>query len=498
MADQFGFQPLCNKPAESQCNYYISHDLHLGAHVTSSNNERPVEKILENLNIEVALGDSFEEVHKISNPIMDATLDKIYEQISIINILKTELSNRNLENSYCGKLLKKWLNSIQEYNEVFDIIKTGIENAMSIDELPLSLMEIMLLIENAENEIEFLWKLNEISLLENDFRNEWLKKFRKNTEIENLKSNFKGKIKDFKKWCLNRKNNKNTFKSSENEKIVSLLNKLSLISELTKTNFEAKYFFQIKNNNLLIYSPETQRECIIYFTLYRNNFVKEAQVVALPNNEIFCLWNYNLACKINLKTLKVIRMFPRYRGSRYYPLIYYDNCVYAFGTTKIFEKYDLIKNLKTTLPKHCIQESSDFSCCVYKNSILFCAELSLRLFKFDFLIQSYSEILFNGMDSLSRKRIFTGNMRAYIYDDRKGIFESGIDNEYVWNRISENINIFYIEEIDQSIANSVYFYLIDNEDSMDIYKFDLCNKQLYRESTKNYIQDFHYRRLAIY
>ncbi|CAG9316064.1 unnamed protein product [Blepharisma stoltei] len=156
--------------------------------------------------------------------------------------------------------------------------------------------------------------------------------------------------------------------------------------------------------------------------------------------------------------------------------MYYENCVYAF----------ILREKKTRLPSPFINYLFAISCCLYKKAMLICSENSMKLCKFDLLIESYSEIQFIDLYPVSEKMLFTGNKRAYIADSENGFFESGIHNEYIWNKIGSFQTNSIRNYINRTHLNLFSFFFMEHEDII-IYQFDLRNKTIYTaESPYNY------------
>ncbi|CAG9316068.1 unnamed protein product [Blepharisma stoltei] len=323
--------------------------------------------------------------------------------------------------------------------------------------------------------------------------------------IPKLKSEFNAKMKELECWYIANSNNLNTI---ENKKVETIANKLKLISEIFNKDFEAKHFFEIKDNLLRIYGTEVWKWSYLSIPISKNylyysdlpvseNYLygldlNDTWVVELPNSEIFCLKQNNFACKIDLKTWRISKLFTAFSGfGSYSSPIYYKNCIYLFSNEfrvpsgSRLEKYDLIKDKKDIFICPFISHSNYFMYCLYQDSILIWTMRSTRLCKFDFLIESYSEnqfYAFYGICSGYIKMLFSVNKRVYIVDERNLFFESEIDNHYIWSKICEFNEFPYDESINREAAKCFYFANTEQY-SMEIYQFDLDNKKIYR--TKN-------------
>ncbi|CAG9316067.1 unnamed protein product [Blepharisma stoltei] len=447
--------------------------------------ENPIENPIEH-----PLRRSYEISLKKPNPAIESTLSLIYEQISSITEIKNKFSNDFLKWSCCSKLLKSSLNSIEQYNHTLDQIKTAVENAQSIDDFPLSLLEIMNIADNIKIQIECIEKLNEILLLENQVKMYWLAKFSENPEkIDKLKSELSSTIEDIENWCSHLRKIKNQLKFIDDAKIYNIINALKPISELINNNFKVKHFFYIKDSQLWIYGTEAWRWSYISlpFDQY-DSYSYDGKVIELPNSEIFCLTDDNDIFTFDLKTWRINKKYPDSSGYRYSLLLSYENCVYLFcfkpNSLACLEKFNISSTIKTSLPSPPIDCKSSLSGCVYKNSFLFCAKASSRLFKFDLLIESYSQLPIS-VNSKFVKMLFTGNMRVYIANQNYGIFESEVDNEYHWNQIGQ-YQIDSIEKcIDFSHLNFTYFSIVKHG-LMKVYLFDLGNKKIYKTNKDYY------------
>ncbi|CAG9316066.1 unnamed protein product [Blepharisma stoltei] len=424
----------------------------------------------------------FKEDHKEPNPTVELTLDLIYEHISAIINIKNKFPKIYLESSYCSIVLKDSLKSIEQYYEILDEVKDDVESAVWNSDSPFSLIDIINIAEHIQIEIEFLEKVNEILLLENHVKSYWLANILEIPEkIDKLKSEFIGKAENIKQWCYQYKNKKQSSKSIDDKKINSVIDILNLIFELINHRFEFKYLFQIKSNKLLTYGIEARKWVNIPLPFDQYNiYSSKAYVAELPNYEIFCLEKNKYPFIFDLKTWKISKIFPKFCECILSLPMYYENCVYVFSLRErpCLEKFDLINNKKTTLPSPFINYLYTISCCLYKKSILICSEKSMKLCKFDLLIESYSEIQFIDLYPVSKKMLFTGNSRCYIADSKNGIFESEIHNEYTWNKIGSFQIDFIRNCTNRSHLNLVSFFMMEYEDIITC-QFDLCHKNIY-------------------
>ncbi|CAG9316060.1 unnamed protein product [Blepharisma stoltei] len=71
-----------------------------------------------------------------------------------------------------------------------------------------------------------------------------------------------------------------------------------------------------------------------------------------------------------------------------------------------------------------------------------------------------------------------GDRKAYLIDNEYGIFESGADNEYIWNKISMYQTDYFSKGVNANCENSVYYSTMEDH-TMSIYKFYLDEKRLY-------------------
>ncbi|CAG9316063.1 unnamed protein product [Blepharisma stoltei] len=400
------------------------------------------------------------EIHK--NIVVDILVE-VDEKISKIEKLKIELQKNN-SLSYFWNFLEKCLKSIQEFEEILDFIKICRKDT-PIDELPLPLCEIMTVLENVEKEIELLEKANEALLFEIQVKNLFYIKISENQD--DFKSQFISKLKELEFWGKRQTANRSLLLPIENAKLDSFNYGIKLTYQLISRNIKENFYYRNIDLDVKWENWVTEKE------LEKLNLHHDCKS---ENSEIFCIWNSSSVYKMDLKSMKITKILPHSKGVKHSALIYYKDYVYIFSANSssyYLEKYDLKCDKKSIMPTPPVNALSNYSCTIYQDSILFCAKECRALYKFDPLIEDYSEIPLAKMDKLSSKMLFTGNMKAYIADSKIGIFESGENNEYVWNKIGEYNR--------SSFTDKYLIYLSSLEcDSVQIYRFSLLKKEIHQ------------------
>ncbi|CAG9316061.1 unnamed protein product [Blepharisma stoltei] len=182
MINEFCFRPFCSKPAKNKCKCIWSQGFcedHDAKHMHFPDNEYSIEEIPDPNNpIEGNKfpEDTLEVFNNKPNPVVEAILSQVHTNILALQNIKINFFSADHRSSYFAGLIKYGLSKIAELNTVLNQLKTNVKYSASIDNFSLSLLEIMIITDNAEMEIKFLEKLKEVLLLESEVKSHWLEK----------------------------------------------------------------------------------------------------------------------------------------------------------------------------------------------------------------------------------------------------------------------------------------------------------------------------------
>mmetsp|Transcript_30876 Transcript_30876/g.30512 ORF Transcript_30876/g.30512 Transcript_30876/m.30512 type:complete len:148 (+) Transcript_30876:128-571(+) len=121
-------------------------------------------------------------------------------------------------------------------------------------------------------------------------------------------------------------------------------------------------------------------------------------------------------------------------------------------------------------PVHC-------SCVIYRESIIFCGNYHKEVYKYDLNLEGCSKLSSIKLLANSEKILFVGNSRVYIFAS-KAIFESGDENEYLWQKIGEFNYIINMMPFRKYYKGSVYISDLKAGNQCNYYQFDLSTRAL--------------------
>mmetsp|Transcript_3490 Transcript_3490/g.3237 ORF Transcript_3490/g.3237 Transcript_3490/m.3237 type:complete len:130 (+) Transcript_3490:347-736(+) len=121
--------------------------------------------------------------------------------------------------------------------------------------------------------------------------------------------------------------------------------------------------------------------------------------------------------------------------------------------------------------------SSLCACTIFKNSIIICGYEHSKVYKYDFQIESYTELPIMDIRQKFQKILFEINSRIYVLIKNGKILESEVDNEYAWNVVGNSQFVYYNNCFLVNHKGSIYISLHYYRD-MYCYKFCLKKKIL--------------------
>ncbi|CAG9333362.1 unnamed protein product [Blepharisma stoltei] len=215
---------------------------------------------------------------------------------------------------------------------------------------------------------------------------------------------------------------------------------------------------------------------------------KDTSMCLLPNGNIFCYGSRNhgiySGTTFIIDELYQAKYLVQGISCTFAGLIYLDKFVYAFGGNNGYDmenvqKYDLIKNEWVSL-KPLEIPTAYITCASYFNFIYYSGAGIPGVYQYDISENCHQNVL--PLKDRSKKTIFKGNGRIYVYEKPGFLYEQNPEEDMDhWTQIRKSDRQdLKILSYGVEFGNSVYFILKRNK----LFRFDLARKVILEEDRK--------------